>query len=65
MIWEKKINCCLQEMQERNNQVPTTTVIARSAATWQSPGTIYTAALHFRGLYREIATGLKALAMTR
>jgi len=32
------------------------TVIARSAATWQSPGTLFDSALRFVPLYREIAT---------
>ena len=30
-------------------------VIARSAATWQSPGTILSTAVHFDGWYQEIA----------
>ena len=41
-----------------------TTVIARSEATWQSPGTIHRFAVQELRCDREIATGLKALAMT-
>ena len=47
------------------NQVAITTVIARSEATWQSLGTIFDTASQDTTLYREIATGLTALAMTR
>ena len=42
-----------------------TTVIARSEATRQSPGKIHRSAVQELRCYREIATGLKALAMTR
>ena len=39
-------------------------VIARSEATWQSPGSIHGFAEQGLTLYREIPTGLTALGMT-
>ena len=39
-------------------------VIARSGATWQSPGTIHRNAPQKQTLYWEIPTGLTALGMT-
>ena len=38
-------------------------VIARSGATWQSPGTIHRNAPQKQTLYREIPTGPPALGM--
>ena len=53
-----KIRCALQHW--RGNPLPFGNlskkhVIARSAATWQSPGTILNSAVHFDGWYQEIA----------
>ena len=39
-------------------------VVARSEATWQSPGTMSVPAQQLDGLYQEIPTGLTALGMT-
>ena len=39
-------------------------VIARSEATWQSPGAIFVPAQQFDGCCQEIPTGLTALGMT-
>ena len=43
---------------------PATNVIARSEATWESPGTMFISAQQVDEWYQEIATGLPALAMT-
>ena len=40
------------------------TVIPRSEATWESPGKMFIFAQQIDEWYREIATGLPALAMT-
>ena len=48
-----------------SDQVMIITVIARSEATWQSPGTIHRFAVQELRCDREIATGLTALAMTQ
>ena len=43
---------------------PTKYVIARSEATWQSPGTMFVRANCIGRCYQEIPTGLVALGMT-
>ena len=45
-------------------KLPDFCVIARSAATWQSPGRIHRNAQQKQTWYREIPTGLTALGMT-
>ena len=53
------VNCCFYRQMRRK------TVIARSEATWQSPGTMFVTALQIDGWFQEIPTGLTALGMTQ